>query len=331
VADKIEEILMFRPAIDAGIVTLVPGGFEWCEKHLAQRFPEYDGLRKIKEQLCERSRSEFAIRVVPGSCQHRLRSELCGPSEFIEHGFLATHYSRVPDWIPARCAGGAPAELSAEEVRASGVVDDLFERIARDVFIHKAYGSAFSATYLTNLEGEAIFLQRTNCDSLAVETAHACKTLAHSIPIFSDLSIDTIVRLRRENPESFVRYRNALAGIIRDHVQNPKGLSVRDARVIYADWLKPELDSLEAATRNKWKPAVNVARRTAVTAAVVALGVHAKLLTTDASEILKALGLSTVANALDGAIAEVGATPADIKNHSLYFLLKARREQEKAN
>ncbi len=328
VADRIAEILIFRPAIDAGIVALLPGGFDWCEKHLTERFPDYERFRGIKEQLCDESRPKFSMRVSNGGAGH-LTTELEGPTEFLEHGFLATHHNSTPKWLPPRCVPGTQIQLTKREIKESKVVDILFERIARDVFVHKIYGEAIGATYLTDLAGEASFLQRTSDDSRAFDAAMACKTLTHSIPMFADLPMDTIVRLRREEPEAFLRYRAALSGVIRDHVQGPQILSVREARAIYADWLKPELDSLEAVAKKKWEPLRRISRRAIVTAAVVALGLYTKILTSDAPAILKALGLSAVANAVDGAIDEVEGAPSEIKKHNLYFLLRAQREQER--
>jgi len=190
------------------------------------------------------------------------------------------------------------------------------------------YGGHLDATYLTDLEGEATFLQRIDADSLALQTAKACETLTHSIPMFPDLPLHTIAELRREEPEAFLRYRNALTGIIRDHVQDPKGLTEKDARALYVDWLRPELDGLETAAKGSWKVgAARVAQKAAVTGAVVALGVYTNLLSAAGAAILKALGLTYVANTIDEAIGETRRASEDVKKHNLYFLLRAKREQ----
>jgi len=330
IADRIQEILIFRPAIEAGVVSLVPGDFDWCEKHLPVHFPAYEAVRSVKEQLYEDNLPKFSVRVPPRTCEH-VNVELRGPAEFLEHGFLGTHYLKPPSWLPARCltdGGESEVVLSADEVKESGLVDHLFLRIARDVFIHRMYGGHLDATYLTDLEGEATFLQRIDADSLALQTAKACETLTHSIPMFPDLPLHTIAELRREEPEAFLRYRNALTGIIRDHVQDPKGLTEKDARALYVDWLRPELDGLETAAKGSWKVgAARVAQKAAVTGAVVALGVYTNLLSAAGAAILKALGLTYVANTIDEAIGETRRASEDVKKHNLYFLLRAKREQ----
>jgi hypothetical protein len=330
IANRIEEILIFRPAIEAGIISLVPSDFEWCEKHLPMHLPEYEAVRVVKQQLYEENLPKFSVLILPRA-DDSICIEITGPDDFLEHGFLGTRYSTPPSWLPSRyLADGGRSEviLSPDEVRASGLVDGLFLRIARDVFVHRTYGSRFDATYLTDLEGEAKLLQKTGAESAAVETAKACETLTHSIPMFAGLPLHEIAQLRKEEPDAFIRYRNALGGIVRDHVQNPKGMTEKDAKGLYADWLKPELDGLEVAAHGAWKTgAARLAQKVAVTAAVVALGVYTNVLSAEVATVLKALGLTYLVSTADAAIAESRAASATVKKHSLYFLLRAKRRQ----
>lgn len=330
IANRIKEILIFRPAIEAGVISLVPGDFEWCEKHLPMHLPEYEAVRVVKQQLYEENLRKFSVLILPKSDDY-VCIELRGPDDFLEHGFLATRYLAPPTWLPPRyLADGGRSEvaLSTEEVRASGLVDRLFLRIARDVFIHRIYGSRFDATYLTDLEGEAKLMQEIGAESPALETAKACETLTHSIPMFADLPVHAIAQLRRDEPDAFIRYRNALSGIVRDHVQNPKGLTEKDAKALYADWLKPELDGLEVAAHGAWKSSVaHLAQKVVVTAAVVALGVYTNVLSTEGAAILKTLGFTYLASIADAAISESRTAFATVKKHSLYFLLRAKQER----
>jgi hypothetical protein len=326
-ADSIQRILSLRPVIEAGMIRPIPDGLHYCETHLRQAVPEYEQIVAMQRKFYLDNLPRFGVRFLPRGCRHTL-VEVEGPPEFLEHGRIIWQYEEPPKWTPQeflRGNGTTPVSLTPQEIQAADVVEGIFARIANDLFVQQFYGSIYDARYLTDSPGEARFLSAIDEDELAAQRAEATCELTHEIPLFSQLSLDSLVRLRREEPDAFSRYRNALDEIVRAHVQSRGGLTRSDARQIYLDRLRPEIENLESqAKRSRITALKAMGRKTAATGAILGLGLYTKCLT-NAGDILKVAGVSLLAGLAEQALSSAQKNPDVVRDSDFYFLLRIKQ------
>jgi hypothetical protein len=201
------------------------------------------------------------------------------------------------------------------------MLDQLFFQIARDVVAHRDYGQKFGASYLTDLEGEAQVLQGTPAKNHATEREAAAKRLMHEVPLFRDLPISTLVRLRREEPAAFQTYRDSLNSAIKNGVAKGELQEQRAASSWFMDTIQPRLDALNQLAENSRKASLKSAVQNAATSAAIAIGlasVGQPLLAATAAMGHAARSLGDVADAI--------STPKEVRNSDLYYLLRLQRE-----
>jgi hypothetical protein len=96
---RIQAILMLRPAIEAGIVQLVPDDLHCCEQHLKEKVPEYKDIRALQTRLYKQNLPKFTVTFRARTCRHT-KVEITGPPQFIEHGRIFWLAEDPPNWTP---------------------------------------------------------------------------------------------------------------------------------------------------------------------------------------------------------------------------------------
>src|SRR6185295_16248239 len=126
-----------------------------------------------------------------------------------------------------------------------------------------------------DLRGEAFLLDGSTQDQELAATSNAMNSfLTHTLPLLGDLSIDTLLKIRREERDSFARYREALDRILRDTAQRRKHLGKREAREMYKELIEPQLLGMKSELYQERKRQVRrVVSGMGTLAATVALGV----------------------------------------------------------
>lgn len=324
---RIEKFVYLRPLIDAGIVYLVPD--HNCAEHFPEHGEKSSQLNNFADELSRHFCKQFHLTVYPGkSCSHHTAVHLEGPEEFLEHGELWIRIDGRPAWIPSVNPSSEPYELPHDAIHRSGDVSRIFRAMANDLFAHQVYGRKYNASYLTDLTGEAIFATAVGNAEVAAEKAKFTELLTHSVPLLNNVPIETVVRLRRENPEAFVRYRNALNKILQDHLRRDSAITEADARALFRDELQPSLDDLSFRAQHQWRLNIKKAsRRTLALTATVAVGIMAGLLPHAAADVLRLLGITAASGIVEQGI-EALSTDDGVKQHDLYYLLRMKDESE---
>jgi hypothetical protein len=123
----------------------------------------------------------------------------------------------------------------------------IFNGIAEDTGFYLAYGRNRNARFLTNRPGEAFLLDwLTEDQELAASSAALNAYLSHSLPLLGDLSIAKLLKIRREERDSFIRYRLALQRIMVEVSQKKKRVSKREVRELFRDKIEPELSKMRS-------------------------------------------------------------------------------------
>src|SRR2546430_17740459 len=74
--------------------------------------------------------------------------------------------------------------------------------------------------------------------------------LAHSLPLFSSASMQTLVQVRKNESDAFIRYRSTINDLVRDRLANDKTFSIREIQDFYHDELEPILAELRSIAKN---------------------------------------------------------------------------------
>jgi hypothetical protein len=328
VAGIVGGIIELRPLIEAELATLVPEELHFCKEHWDQEVPDYKRIVAAAKKLAKKNSDRFTVRYRPPERMHDSASLVFrGPEDYLEHGKIITVLDSIPRWIGDKKSGQGFL-LPKETVRERGLVLDFFLRIANDALLQSYFGTAFNARYVTDLAGEADFFTTLyKNDELSRQTAALCARLTHTVPLMNDVPIKTILTLRRNEPEAFQNYRSTLTGIVRTHIRNGKPVTDSEAKEIYLDVLKPQLDALQVqAETARRTPLRKGALRVVATSALIGLGIYSGILPSHVADLVKTIGGFSVTKDLADTFLAIQRNPPEIRNNNLYFLLRLKQE-----
>jgi hypothetical protein len=205
----------------------------------------------------------------------------------------------------------------------------IFNGIAEDTGFYLAYGRNRNARFLTNRPGEAFLLDwLTEDQELAASSAALNAYLSHSLPLLGDLSIAKLLKIRREDRDSFIRYRLALQRIMVEVSLEKKRVSKREVRELFRDKIEPELSKIRSELYQERRRQV---RRTVggvgAIAASVALGAFGGIVPLAAKLAVSAAGAMLGGRLLSRAAEAQCEHGASLKEkNDFYFLLRITQE-----
>jgi hypothetical protein len=319
-------ILELRPLVERDLVRPVLPIMHYCPECARREFERYGGGMQTAKLQAKKHLDEFEFVCHQISDKPQIVAlEMKGPADYLEHGKMIRLYFRQPGWLSRSLNANEHYKVPKATARRAGLVDQIFSRLAADVFFHQGFQCTFNVAYLTDLPGEAEFLKTLSSrDELAMRTAALCAQLTHELPLLTDVPIRTVIKIRDENPESFEAYRSALGKLVREHVENKRSTTEKEAKEIYQDVLEPALSQLRVEAQRQHSRWLRKSLGTAAFAlGVVSLGATGVL---QSQQVLSLLGGATIKGLVDQ-ISEAGTEPVTSSN--LYFLLRLENEGKK--
>ncbi len=76
-----------------------------------------------------------------------------------------------------------------------------------------------------------------------------CSQLTHETPLLADVPLRTVLKVRSEEPEAFIQYRAAIEKIASDYIKTRTNIGKKEAREIYAEFLRPEILKLNSEAK----------------------------------------------------------------------------------
>ena len=251
-----------------------------------------------------------------------------GPEEFLEHGSIV--YRELDGKTPKlsiRRKFDAEGKLAIRGKQKLPFLSPIFEEIGQNSSFYLAYRMRHDARLLTDRAGEAMFLREINEDSDFVASTDGMQALSHALPLISDLPIETLLRIRGEERESFEAYRLSITEVTNNALS--KGLSLSEASNFVASELRPRLEKITrevALERSKQQRRVGFG--VASLAAGVALGAFGGLPLL-ASVPIAALGTGVGGRLISKAVESYCEHGADLRQkNDLFFLLRLLEEGE---
>jgi len=251
-----------------------------------------------------------------------------GPDGYIEHGELVGLYDRKPKWLPKTTRFDKNGRVEVQGLHKRHMLSHIFEDFANNMTFYLAYGAQRNARFLSDMPGETEFLEWLTEDERMSATSVALRELHHCVPLLNDLPIATILRIRKEQRESFENYRDTVATISSEILAGNQPVTKRQVREMFRTAIEPELYKI-----NKEMLAYRQSQRNRVMggvttlAASVVLGAYAGL-PAMASVPLVAVTAGAAVRLLGKATEAACEHGPETKKNDLYFLLKLAREGE---
>ncbi len=324
-----------RPLIEAGIVVPFSPPPDVCPQCLAQNQFGKDADRRF-EAAGKALRKELNNRV--SMTIMRLGPELGltfdGPESIVPHGggglvlqSLPPEIRRMPR-VMARLRRGEGYRVPLSLRQRLPFARHLAARVIQSVVYGLTVADSLRGSYVTDSEAHVRFLNAFGADPAAVRRNKLAHThLASAIPFLPDVEIPSLLRLRTDEPESFLLYRRALGNAMQEFKdERPSDLSAARAKDLYGDVIQPELARLDRRLQEARRGAVSAAVRSGLGwAAVLSFGLYTGIVPTELAAAAKALGLTKVAADIltQGAVA-IDAE-REIRQESFYFLWQVRK------
>ena len=252
---------------------------------------------------------------------------ITGPEEFIEHGELVVLFDESQTWRAKSWKYDDHGKTLLKGRKKSFFVEHMLNTIANDTTFYLASGQQHRSRLLTDRPGEAYLLNWLNQDEKLQSTTKAMEFLNHSVPLLTDIPLSTVLRIRREERESFESYRRAITGLTTEVLAEKKGLSVREAKEAFKTRLEPRIEKIRAevaAERKKQKRRLTVgASSLAASVLIGAVGGIPILFKMIAAGVAAAAGAGPLRKAAESTCDH----GAEIRQkNDLYFLLRLIEE-----
>lgn len=325
---SVNALNFLRPLIEQEIIQPVRNTNCVCVKCLAERGVELNRLISEAEVFWRERVSEFTVVYWPPLGDELAKVMVSGPREFLPHGGIRVTLRKPLDNIAKQTTliDGRPGVImpEAEVFRQHVLSQSVFSEFLTDLIAQQLYGLQFGATYLTDMPGQAKFFGSSKPrDESMANAARLCGHLAHSVPLFSEAPIRTVLEIRAQEPEAFIRYRSTLNDVVREHIRPGTFLGPGESSQLYNDVLRPRIAKLRsevvAIRRRSTRKAM---AKIACSFAAITLGVVNGLLPTELAKLFTAVGGVSLLKDIGEALAEIQHRPSEVRNNDLYFLLE---------
>jgi hypothetical protein len=295
-----------------------------CEHEIEFVTEVREAIADYMDWAAENFASEFTVRYQkPAKSPSGLPSiYIDGPEEFLEHGELVyRELNGIEPKLSARRKYDSEGMTAIRGKQKIPFLRPIFEQIGQNSSFYLAYRMHNNVRLLTDMAGEAIFLRDLGDDTEFVSNTSGLQALTHALPLLSDMSIETLLRIRDEERDAFEAYRMNISAMSRT-VMN-QGMSTAEGHEYFASLIAPSLEKLkrEIALERKRQNA-RVAVGVASIAAGVAIGAFGGL-PMMASVPAAALGTVIGGKLLTKAVESRCEHGQDMRqNNDLFFLLR---------
>ena len=242
-------LLRLRPLFDAGILYPVirrsfhcPHTLRWCQNMQAI-------VDRASFEMMKIHRDDFLVKFqLPEKAPTRIPSMYVeGPEDFLEHGPIVMLFDEPKGWRAKRWKFDPEGMVEVRGERKYAALYRIFMGIAEDTSFYLAYGRNRNARLLTNLPGETFLLNAlTGDDEVSTSSAVLSDCMTHSLPLLGDLPISRLLAIRRQERDSFERYRLAVRQILTEVAQGGKSIRKKDVRKLFQERIEPELARMKS-------------------------------------------------------------------------------------
>jgi hypothetical protein len=327
-------LLHLRPLIDSGLVVPVIMRSFHCEHTAEWASGMISAVHDFARYATERWQNEFQVmyQIPQKSPTGRPTLYIEGSEDFLEHGSMVQLFDESDKWRQKSWKFSPTGKVEVRGKRKiAALYNTIFRHIANDTTFYLAFARLHSTRYLSDRPGETFILGGlTDDDIVAANNRVLRESLAHLLPLSGDLPIATLLRIRREERDAFIRYRSAIQLLFAEMMSKGRRVSKRDAQELYKEKIEPELlrirSDLKQERRRQSKRVIGGAAALAASVAMGAFGGGAPILIKAAAVAASAMvGGRLLSKAAEEAC-EHGANLR--QKNDFYFLLRVAQEAE---
>lgn len=252
--------------------------------------------------------------------------EILGSEELIDHGAIYlsfTHYT--PKELCKYANRKGKHKLDSETLERSKLLYHLPDIIMKDFAVQDWYTKNFDFSYLTNREVDVKLINQTNNYDTNLRDSKIFECLAHQLPIIRDVDIKNLLKIRENDGESFVLYRNNMKKLVRELPNNPS--HIKEA---FSDIVQVEIDKINISLSESRKSLIkNIAKNVLITSGIVTIGLNTGILPNNIKEIVAVAGGCGLAQTAINNITDNFTKPNTLRENPYYFLWKVNKLAEK--
>jgi len=341
IAGSLKIIIEIEPLIHNGIVRFLPTLIMLCTHCQAQLIESINTIdtrldKQIKalDDLYSRSTSAN-LRVLPTPSPldgHTFEIHVECDEELFEHGGFIKIGTELPPLLQRKINKNPSInefQLSQYEILRGHVNTKLLQTIAKDVSCLKLYSSHSNLKYLTDRRIDVAFLQATTENEYF--TRHndiLANNMMFEMPVFQNISIDSLLKIRANEYEAFMSYRNTINDLINEYMSQNKDISPSVAKQIYSDIVHPEVIKLDKKISSIRKSSIMKSfANILISTGVLTFGLCTSAISPVLQAALVSLGLINTARALKS-LPSTLKPPDEIRNNNLYFLWKLSKKSK---
>jgi hypothetical protein len=319
----IKALLYIRPLLENGIIDIRPDYYSECYFHTEAATDANDQLDQELAVVRDILRDEYA-KVASVSLRR-----------FDKRDYLVNIVQSDPD--SEHHAGGylLPAsrlkelgiqsakvqEMSGPEAARLGLFDPILSVPLTDIFGQAVLERYMPMQYLTDRKVDLLIASVIGKPEIARINDVMLEGLSHALPVASNTSIESLLRLRLQEGEAFAVYRDNLYKII----QKCETATRDEAIEMIEDVIRPEINNINQLIKSSRKLlGASLRNEVLVTSAALAIGLSSGALSASGAAILAAVGgvrsLSSIADKVFHRL----DTPIEVKRNPYYFLWKIR-------
>lgn len=299
----------------------VKSASESSDKKFKSAYKNLEGryLREVKYSL-ERVDDEFGLKAI-------------GPEILLPHGeqfiLYNSHHDKFKDMqeILEVCKKEGFVDLTQQQVKKLAVHIDFVERIIGSVAFELGGANYLKTAYLSDSDLEIQFIQDFIDDPLAKRRdALMEKYLTCLVPFLGNILPSDLLKLREEEQEYFIVFRQSLNKAIDEYKINGKHFTERDAQSLYSDVIAPNLAKLDITINSAKRHFVKDSRRKLVGwAGSISVGILAGISTSNMLAGSVAFGaVKAGAELLDTVMSKSDAKEI-ARQDDMYFLWRAKK------
>jgi hypothetical protein len=202
-------------------------------------------------------------------------------------------------------------------------LDEIFSGIADDTTFYLTYGRNINVRYLSSQKGETFLLDiATSKDEELAASSRAMQTyMAHTLPLLGDLPLGALLRLRREERDSFGRYREAIRRVLKDVARRRNRIGKREIQEIVRQQIEPELTKINSEMQQeRSRQFRKIVGGTGALAVSIAMGVVGQVVP---AAVAGAVGYHLIKEAVN---AKCDHGPTLREKNDFYFLVRLAQE-----
>jgi len=339
--DDLQVLAALKPLLENHYVEFFTPHEHFCRECLLPSF----GVTQKKLDSARRQLSAQYLQNLSAEVVH-LDHDLCeieyaAPEPYLPHPIIWSNeanyrglheaVAQMPRIIRAINKGDA-ARLSKAAVKKLELHHFCASKVADSASYGILTANLLNASFLTDNALDISFLRSITKDKKGKSNSYeernrtAFDHLTSLVPFAADVSISSLIKIRKREEEAFIKYRQALNEAIDTYKSNTSSFTERDARALYSDVIAPGLANLNQSVQVAKRDLVKKAYRSVIAVVgAISFGLYTGFIPTELAEMAKVIGFTKIATDILGNLLPVGDAEESIKTEDLYFLWQVRK------